>query len=578
MIKQLAASLAASTLLAGCPPIARSCTPLRPSNPPTTVAPVNPTPAPTTVAPTAPATPPAPTAPPTVTPTAPPTVAPTAPPTAPPTVAPTAPPTAPPPTASPQPPAAPGSCPTAFVCETFEWSGAHAATTANGVGKTVWWNADKWDTRHDFAYDSQDSHAHVDVHKAAHASSHSGHEDNNDPTTGGAASVPGVGIMRVHETAIASARLRTPIVIDASRPAIVRFEASRYVTGGHWWEIALTPDVTAGEQTAIPGPASEMTGPVVGSGKARGGPGHANPTDSVNVVPSGWPDDCSNSTYLGMRQTINGVTTDFVHQKADINQMTKISPSEKEELYPWEVRFWPNRTEVALDNDRDGSYETVQTFPVTVPWGKAYVHLIAVAYHAQAHPPSPCNQGQAREMAWRNVQVGPVADARTAVFPREQGTDNVPRRTGWMLTDARDVQRFGAVNALPQPNPSKYDNYGPVLLCSADTQLSGVYCPNKAANKSLNVDISNLAGAASARFVYDIIRSPSEGTATLVVNGTPVGTLPKASSVRTAGIDHWTRRSVDVPLSLLRNGTNTVTLSFSGDVRIDRLQIEVGYR
>jgi hypothetical protein len=479
----------------------------------------------------------------------------------------------------PRPPSTVGPCPTSFVCDTFVWSGDHAATTSNGIGRTVWWNPDRWDTRHDFAFDSQDSHAHVDVHKAASATRHDdGGEDNTDPSVGGVPGAAGVGIMRVHETAIASARLRTPIVLDASRPAIVRFEASRYVTGGHWWEVALTPDITAGEHTAIPGFFSPMTGPIVGSGAARGGPGHANPTDSVNVVPSGWPDDCSNSTFIGMRQTINGVTTDFVNQKSSLAELTRVSPTEKDELYPWELRYWPDHGEVALDIDRNGSYETVQRFAVTVPWRTAYVHLIAVAYHAQVHPPAPCNQGQDREMAWRNVQVGPVVAARTAVFPRETGTDNVPRRTGWMLTDARDVQRFGTLGSLPQPNPSKYDNYGPVMLCSADTQLSTAYCPTRRANTSLSVELPDLAGATSARFVYDIIRSPSEGVAMLAINGVSAGVLPKASTVRTAQTDHWTRRSIEVPLSALRSGANTVTIDLSGDVRIDRLQLELGYQ
>lgn len=204
-----------------------------------------------------------------------------------------------------------------------------------------------------------------------------------------------------------------------------------------------------------------------------------------------------------------------------------------------------------------------------------FVNLIAVSYHAEVHPPAPCNQGQDREFTWRNVQAGPTATGPVRVFPRERGTDNVPRRTGWMLTDARDVQRFGTAAGLAEPNPSKYDNYGPVLLCSTGTQLSGMYCPNRTANATLSVDLPDLTGVTSARFVYDIIRPPAEGTATLTVNGIAVGNLPAASTVRPVRVDHWTRRSIEVPVSALRAGTNTVSINLNGDVRLDRLQLEL---
>jgi hypothetical protein len=488
-------------------------------------------------------------------------------------------PPAPPPTSTPDPPptSPPDStdCEVGFVCENFEWSGDHAAVINDGAGRTVWWNPDRWDTRHDLAYDSQDSYAHIDVHKAADPSLTQGHEDNADPTTNGAPGVPGVGVMRVHETAIASARLRTPVAISADRPAIVRFHASRFVTGGHWWEIALSPDIVGGEHTAIPGQENPMSGAIIGSGQSRGGPGHVNPVDSINVVNSGWPDDCSNATFVAVRQTIGGQTIDVVNQPADIAALTKVSPSEADELYPWEVRFWPDRVEVALDADRSGDYESVQSFATAIPWSTAYVHLINVSYHAQVHPPAPCNQGQDREFMWKAVQIGPIATGPTSVYPRETGTDNAPRRTGWMLTDVRDVQRFGAVGDLPQPNPAKYDNYGPVLLCSADTMLWTFYCPNRTAGTSLSVDLPDLSGVQSARLVYDIIRPAVEGQATLSVNGAVIGVLPAASTVRPVGIDLWARRSIEIPVSALLPGSNTVAITLAGDVRLDRLQIEL---
>ncbi|MEZ5233755.1 MAG: hypothetical protein R2749_13770 [Acidimicrobiales bacterium] len=43
-----------------------------------------------------------------------------------------------------------------------------------------------------------------------------------------------------------------------------------------------------------------------------------------------------------------------------------------------------------------------------------------------------------------------------------------------MLTDTRDVQRFGTVAGLPQPNPAKYSNWGPVLYCGLSTPLASI--------------------------------------------------------------------------------------------------------
>jgi hypothetical protein len=463
------------------------------------------------------------------------------------------------------------------VCDDFAWHGPHAASINGGAGRTVWWNTDLWDAGHDIAYDTQDSYAHVDVHKASSADASNGVPDNADPTTGGAPGAPGMAVMHVHETAIATSRLRTPIRISAAQPGIVRVRASRFVTTGHWWEIALTPEIVGGEHTAVPGLGNLMAAPLAGVAPDHSGPGHANPVDGVNVVTSGWPDDCSGGTYFAVRSTNGGVTTDSVNQVTSLSRLRKVFASERDRLYAWEFRFWPDRVEVAVDLDENGSYETTERFSANIPWPAVYVHLLGVSYHAQAHPQGACNQGQDREFMWRAFQAGPVAGGASSTFPRASGTENTPRQTGWMLTDARDVQRFGTVNGLAQPNPAKYTNWGPVLLCSLTTPLASIYAPYKAASDDFQLQLTaaDLAGARTARLVYDTFRSPQEGTATLTVNGQEVGQLPRASSVGSVETNAWARRSIGLPVSALRPGANVVQLRLSGDVRVDRLQLEL---
>ncbi|MGD9755809.1 MAG: hypothetical protein AB7W59_32855, partial [Acidimicrobiia bacterium] len=478
-------------------------------------------------------------------------------------------------TSAPVPPA--GSCPAGFVCDDFTWQGPHAASVNGGAGRTVWWNTDLWDAGHDIAYDTQDSWAHVDVHKAASGDVSNGAVDNGDATTNGAAGAPGVAIMNVHETAIATSRLRTPIRVSAGQPGIVRVRASRFVTTGHWWEVAVTPEIVGGEHTAVPGLGNLMAAPLAGVAPDHSGPGHANPVEGVNVVTSGWPDDCSGGTYFAVRSTVGGVTTDSVNQVSSLRQLKKVFADERDHLYAWEFRFFPDRVEVAVDLDENGTYETVEHFAANIPWSTVYVHLLGVSYHAQAHPQGACNQGQDREFAWRAFQAGPVATGGTATFPRASGTDNTPRRTGWMLTDTRDVQRFGTVAGLPQPNPAKYSNWGPVLYCGLSTPLASIYAPYKAGSNNFTVDIpaEELRGVRSVRLVYDIFRSPSEGTGTVSVNGQAAGTLVRASTVGAVETNAWARRSIELPPGAVVAGTNTVTVSLSGDVRLDRLQLEL---
>src|SRR5581483_7503017 len=161
-------------------------------------------------------------------------------------------------------------------------------------------------------------------------------------------------------------------------------------------------------------------------------------------------------------------------------------PGELEELYLWRIEFRPDRVDLYADLDRDGTPELLESFAVSIPWSEVYVHFLSVTYQADHHPQKPCFLGQIREFVWRNLGVSPVKYSRTLVFPKESGTSNVPRDTGWRSYDLRDIQRFGpAVNGVAQPNPVAFDQFDSLLACS---QLAS-FCPSPQSTLHLSVDI-----------------------------------------------------------------------------------------
>ena len=113
---------------------------------------------------------------------------------------------------------------------------------------------------------------------------------------------------------------------------------------------------------------------------------------------------------------------------------------------------------LSFDPEGDGSMTLLESWPVQIPWPEVHLHLIAVAYQATHHPPQgPCHLGHIRELAWRNVTAFPVKYARTDVFPRNVGVQQVPKELGFMAYDLRDIQRFGAaVDGAPQ-HPASLD-------------------------------------------------------------------------------------------------------------------------
>jgi hypothetical protein len=307
------------------------------------------------------------------------------------------------------------------------------------------------------------------------------------------------------------------------------------------------------------------------------GPGLRPAVDSINVIGTGSSDvPCSTgwSTRFAVTRSLGGVTTDVFNPITDFSQLIQSDPDELEELYLWRLEFRPGRIDLLVDLDRDGTPEPRESFAVNIPWSEVYVHFMSVTYQADHHPQEPCFLGTIREFVWRNLSVSPVKYDRTFVYPKETGTTNLPRDTGWMSYDLRDIQRFGpAVNGIPQANPEAFDQWESLLACSTPA----FYCPNPSPSLHLNVDIpaASLAGLRRAQLVYDI-RSPlAAGTATLRVNGTTVGVMPGHNTVPGAPGSEWVRRSLDIPAALLHGGANSVDVTMSGDVELDRLQVEL---
>jgi len=487
------------------------------------------------------------------------------------------------------------------VFEPFTWSGNHAATIAarppvNGAfpvvhhdcavateddparATTVWWNPDVWDARGDTSFPALSATGyHVDVHKALSADPGDGREDNTVYAVGGNGS-PGVAAMRMDYQGISSARLRNPMLISAARPGVVSFYATAFLTTAHWWEIAITPTavVAGAEQTAVPSPTDGLDGPFASSAGTLG-PGHRPAQDSINVIGTGSSDvPCTTgwSTRFAVTRSVGGVTADVFNPITDFSQLIQTDPDEIEELYLWRIEFRPNRIDLRADLNHDGAPELIESFTVNIPWGEVYVHFMSVTYQADHHPQEPCYLGPVREFVWRNLSVAPVKYSRTLVYPKETGTTNVPRNTGWMSYDLRDIQRFGPpVLGIPQANPVAFDQWESLLACS----MGSFYCPNPSPSLHLSVDVpgASLGDVRRAQLVYDI-RSPlAAGVATLSVNGTPVGVMPGHDTVPGAEGSEWAHRSIDIPPALLRAGINTVDVAMSGDVELDRMQVEL---
>lgn len=461
--------------------------------------------------------------------------------------------------------------------ERFAWSGDHAATTEDG-GTTVWWDAHSWDVRGDtsfLAVASLGKGFHTDVHRAASATLSDGRLA-NQKIIGGDGS-PGIGVMHTDYQGIISARLRNPMLISAGKPGVVSFWAPRFQTAGHWWEVAITPadEVVGAEYTSVPSVNGPLEDPLVFGVAGTPGPGHRPAEESINFIATGYPDnpcqpDLGWRVRFGVKSTIGGVERDVVNQRQSIQELMSTDPREIDELYAWRIEFHTDRVLLFADLDEDGALEPIETFAIAVPWPEVYVHFMAVAYQADHHPQEPCFLGQVREFQWRDIAVEPVRYRATAVTPKEEGTNNVARASGWMSFDLRDTQRFGP----GQPNEEAYDRFGSLAYCHGAT----FFCTTQTPRVSLTFTPPARSGTlARAQLLYDIRTAGGSGTATLFVNGTRIGTLPGPETVEGATGEEWVHRSIDISPSILKTGRNDIRIDFSGVVQLDRLQMELAY-
>jgi hypothetical protein len=321
---------------------------------------------------------------------------------------------------------------------------------------------------------------------------------------------------------------------------------------------------------------------------------------------------------------VDGVPVSLYNLQADLltdigRAATTLTPAEVDTVshtlrrFRIEFRQDPGKIILWGDLKNTGTLTKLRTLNSGVPvaWSQVYVHLLGAFYNMQGHPnPSTCYPSSAagvttaesdREIHWRNVSMGPLAFTATklSVFPPEVDGPE----TGWMAVDGRDNQRADTVSVPmtpPQPNrvpgsASSIMNYASFFanLCSGPNgSSSGTAgwgsCPNPT---SLTFNTGTVAGFTSARLLYDVRRMEGvssggnpvrpfqdlypEGTVSASFNGAASIALKKAGEFAAVPPQGWIRRFVTVPIANINVGANTITLSSTGNVVMDRFQLEL---
>lgn len=488
--------------------------------------------------------------------------------------------------------------------ESFRWQGNHAATINAGSGNTVWWPESEWDARGDSAFIStqalegdngpMSNRFHIDIHKAASADPpHSAALNNSSAVVNGDGS-PGVGIMHLDYQDIVSARLRNPLLISPSQSGTVRFYAPLYVTTGHWWEIAITPadQIVGGEHTGVPSVNSPL--PFPGGLAANPGPGHSQHADSINLIAIGSADaPCAGSggpgfrTRFGVSKTVAFAETHYITESATQQSYLPTGPEQLLTLVEWSVEFAVDHVALSADLDGDGQLNEIERWPVSVPWPEVHVHLLGVAYQSDHHPQAQCvpvaerPTMHLRELAWRDVRVWPVRYTSTDVYPKNQGTAQLIRSTGYTEFDLRDIQRFGVVNGVPQANPDSAQPYSvnhPGRYC----RDAGFPCFGNVSTQTLPLPLTSTQRQhlVAARLLADLKDAATAGarpSVQVAINNQSIGRLPEHDAVLPdADWGEWVRRALPVPVAGLQ-ASNSLQLSLEQGAYVDRIELELLY-
>lgn len=451
----------------------------------------------------------------------------------------------------------PASAQAAPVLEDFTWEGDPAATVNGGLGETVWWDADKWDTRASTANNAccgTGAGDHVDIHKST-ADPTDGTRDNTDDTVGGDGS-PGIGVMHVDFEGIIGARLRNRCVITSGTPCTVDFYANEFVTTGHWWEVAISPDPVGADVTTVPSPGQPFDG--------NPGPGNAPAADSLNVIFMG--DSDIPLTYgwqgeFGVAKTISGT-------RSELTSSVRIDtdPADIDLLMHVQLLFYPDRVEVYADPGETETLSLQDTFTTTIPWGEVYVQLLGVAYQADHHPQGSHGLGTVRELGWKQVDIYPLANDNTRVTPNQDEIES-----GLWGFDLRDTQRFGT----GQPNAAAYSKYTsnhPDFQNCNSYGCSGGYNASAPIFETGTFNIPTLAGLDTARMYADVRGS---GWTEIHVNGYYIANLYPDSVLDES--QEWHHSSLNIPTSILLEGDNEIEFGLFYQVQVDRPQLELVY-